>query len=308
MKRGRPSRTRLPDGAVTIGFDTQTVTLRLEDIVSLKVIEPKILAGEKFKQIVSSIREVGIIEPPVVSHSKSGGKYVLLDGHLRIEALRQLDGAEVECLISTDDEAFTYNKHINRLSTIQEHRMVQKAMKQVPKERLAKALNLDESSITRKHNLVQGICPEAVDLLKDKMVAAGVFVHLRRMKPLRQIEAAQLMNQARVYSISYAKAILVATPREQLVNPQKPKKVKGLGDADAAQIENDMAGLHKKQKLIQENYSSDMFNLTLAKNFLSTLLANTNVRRHLKAHHPDILTPFQKIVEMKSIGDAGTVS
>lgn len=308
MKRGRPPRTRLPDGAVTIGFDTETVTVRLDDIVSLKVIEPKILAGEKFKQIISSIREVGIIEPPVVSRSKSGGKYVLLDGHRRIEALRQLGSTEVECLISTDDEAFTYNKHINRLSTIQEQRMLNKAMKQVPKERLAKALNLDESSITRKHNLVHGICPEALDILKDKMVAAGVFVHLRRMKPLRQIEAAQLMNQARVYSISYAKAILVATPKEQLVNPQKPRKIKGMGDADAAQIEHDMAGLHKKQKLIQENYSLDVFNLMLAKNFLTTLLANANVRRHLKMHHPDILAPFQKIVEMKSLGDADMVS
>ena len=28
---------------------------------------------------------------------------------------------EVTCLISTDDEAFTYNKRVNRLAIIQEH-------------------------------------------------------------------------------------------------------------------------------------------------------------------------------------------
>lgn len=308
MKRGRPPKTRLPDGTLKIGFDTETITLQLDDIVNLKVIEPKLFESEKFKQIVSSIKEAGIVEPPVVSHSKSGGKYVLLDGHLRIEALRRIGESQVECLISTDDEAFTYNKYVNRLSPIQEQRMLNKAMKQVSKERLARALKLDESSITRKHNLTQGICPEAVDLLKDKMVAAGVFIHLRRMKPLRQIEAARLMNQARVYSISYAKAILIATPKDQLVNPQKPRTIKGANDAEMSQMEKDMAALHKQQKLISESFSSDVFNLTLAKNFISALLANPNVKRHLKAHHPDILGPFQKIAAMESLGDTKMAS
>ncbi len=268
----------------------------------MKVIQPKALKSEKFKQIVSSIREMGVIEEPVVSHSKSGGKYVLLDGHLRIEALRQIGIEEVLCLISTDDEAFTYNKHINRLSTIQEHRMVQKAVKQVSEERLAKVLNLDVGSIVRKRNLIEGICPEAVDLLKDKMVAASVFTHLRHMKPLRQIEAAQLMNQGRIYSISYAKAILIATPKEQLVNPNKPTRIKRGDGIEVSQIENDMAGLHKEQRLIEESYAGDVFNLTLAKNFLTSMMDNPRVIRHLEQHYPEILTQFRKITDMKSLG------
>lgn len=298
MKRGRPPKTRLPDGTMKIGFDTQTITLRLDQIATLKVLHPKIFSSEKFKQIVSSVREVGIIEPPVVSHSKSGGKYMLLDGHLRIEALRQTGSDEVECLVSTDDEAFTYNKHVNRLSTIQEHRMVRKAAKLVSEEDLAKVLNLDVGSIVRKRNLIEGICPEAVELLKDKMVAAGVFTHLRRMKPLRQIEAAQLMIQARIFSISYAKAILIHTPKEQLVNPNKPKQIKGADGIDLMQIEIK----HEEQKEAEENYARDVFNLTLAKNFVVTLLGNPRIGRHLQAHHPEILSQFKKITDMKTIG------
>jgi ParB-like chromosome segregation protein Spo0J len=33
------------------------------------------------------------------------GKYLLLDGHLRIEALKDMGKTDVVCLISTDDEA-----------------------------------------------------------------------------------------------------------------------------------------------------------------------------------------------------------
>ena len=35
---------------------------------------------------------------------------------------------QVPCLISKDDEAFTYNKRINRLATVQEHYMILKAI------------------------------------------------------------------------------------------------------------------------------------------------------------------------------------
>ena len=48
------------------------------------------------------------------------------------------------CLVSTDDEAFTYNKRVNRIAIIQEHRMILKAIERgVPEERIAKALNID---------------------------------------------------------------------------------------------------------------------------------------------------------------------
>ncbi len=47
------------------------------------------------------------------------------------------------CLVATDDEAYTYNKRVNRLAIIQEHRMILTALqKGVSEERLARALNL----------------------------------------------------------------------------------------------------------------------------------------------------------------------
>jgi len=46
-------------------------------------------------------------EPPIVARDRDeSGKYLLLDGHLRIEVLREMGEREVVCLISIDDEAF----------------------------------------------------------------------------------------------------------------------------------------------------------------------------------------------------------
>lgn len=293
---------------IKIGFDIDTVHLRIDQITPLKLITPVIRESEKYKQIAASIREVGIIEPPVVAPKRKGqAQHMLLDGHLRIEALKQMGEQEVTCLVSTDDEAFTYNKHISRLSTIQEHRMILQAVKRgVSEEKIARALNLQVDNIVRKRNLLEGICPEVAELFKDKMVPRNTFGILKRMKPVRQIEAAMLMNDANNYSYPYVQALFAATPKAQLANPTKTKAVKGLDDEQMARMEAEMGSLQGEYRLIEDSYGPNVLNLTVAKTYLGTLLDNTRVIKYLALHHPEFLTQFQKIVEMSSLGGADT--
>ena len=65
------------------------------------------------------VEEMGVIEPLVVARSpEQPGRYLLLDGHLRHAVLTDSGETVARCLIAHDDEAFTYNKRINRLATI----------------------------------------------------------------------------------------------------------------------------------------------------------------------------------------------
>jgi hypothetical protein len=46
-------------------------------------------------------------------------------------------------LLAREDEAFTYNKHVNRLSIVQEHLMILRAIERgVSEAKLAKALDV----------------------------------------------------------------------------------------------------------------------------------------------------------------------
>ncbi len=286
-----------------IGFEEQMITLKLEQIAAVKKLTAGIQYTEKFKQIAASIKAVGIIEPPVVfadKHAKD--KYILLDGHLRIEVLKTIGVDKVCCLVSKDDEAYTYNRYINRLSTIQEHTMILRAIERgVSEEKIATALNVNISSIRHKRNLLQGISAEAIDLLKDKHVAAHVFPILRKMKQVRQVEVALFMNDAGNYSVSYAEALFAATPPDQLTDPAKPKKVRGLDNDQMARMENEMISLQREYGLIEENYGEDILHLTLAKAYLSTLLGNARVVCYLAQHYSEFLSQFQQITEMKSL-------
>ena len=110
---------------VKMAFEEAKLRIAIADIQPLKLVSSAIKKSPKYAQIVASIREVGIVEPPVVARDHSEpGKYLLLDGHLRIDVLKDMGQTDVTCLVSTDDEAFTYNKRVNRLAMIQEHRMI----------------------------------------------------------------------------------------------------------------------------------------------------------------------------------------
>ena len=283
------------DGSVRSAFESQLIQLSVKDILPTRFIEKSILKSSKYKQILSSIREIGIIEAPVVR--ADGKTFTLSDGHMRIEALKNLGIDEVNCLIATDDETFTYNKHINRIAPVQEHRMILQAIKRgVSEEKIAKALNMDVKSIISKQNLLNGICPEVADILKDKVVAVGIFRILRKMKQFRQIQAVSLMKDANVYTIPYAHALLAATPNEQLVNP---KKITGLNNGQISRMENEMANVERQYRLIEENYRPEVLNHTFAKGYIKSLLSNAKVVRYLANNHGEILTEFQNITQIE---------
>jgi len=287
-----------------MAFESESVFVEFSNILPVKQLHKRVKKTKKYLQILASIREVGIVEPPIVfpePHKK--GKYLLLDGHLRIEILKELGAQGVICLVATEDEAFTYNKRINRLATIQEHKMILKAIERgVPQERIAKALGINISSIRQKRSLLEGICPETTELLKDKHCPQNTFQSLKKMKPMRQIEVAELLIAMDNYSVSYSKALLAATPQDQLIESEKPKSFKGISAEKIAQMESEMAKLQREMKLIEDSYGPDHLSLVLARGYLVSLLENEGVARYLAQNHNEILSEFRRISEVVSMG------
>lgn len=288
---------------VQLGFESDCVTIPVADILPVRVLSKSIKSSRKYTQITASIREIGLVEPPVVARNgDASGSWLLLDGHVRIEVLKDLGREHVECLVSTDDEAFTYNKRVSRIAPVQEHRMILKAIERgVPEEKIAAALDLNPRSIQRKVKLLDGICSEAVAILKDKACTAAVFTTLRKMIPLRQIEAAELMVNANNYSVAYISAILAGTPQAQLVEANKPKRINGVTPQAVARMEKELARLQEGITQIQDTYGQDHLQLTVLRGYVGKLLGNARVVRYLMQTRPEFLSEFQTIAEMESV-------
>ncbi len=275
-------------------FDPTPLVLPLDKILPVRQLKD----GEKnlgrFRTIVASIRVVGLLEPLMV-HPQKGGTYTLTDGHIRYHALKELGTTEALCLIAHDDESFTYNHHVNHVAPIQAHRMISRAVKSgVSPERIAEALDVKIEVIISRMNLLVGIHADVVELLKDKQLSDSIFHTLRKVKPLRQIEMAELMASANNFTKGYADALLKGTNTDDLVNPNEPKKAKGMTPEEIARMEQEMATISGDFKAIEATYGETVLNLTLAKNYVVSLLGNAKISRFLATRHSDYFAEFQK--------------
>ena len=124
--------------AVKLAFERQLLVTRLDQILPTRQVTDHVKNTVKYRRIAQSIREIGVIEPLVVAKSAQVDGLMLLDGHIRHAILQDLGETETRCLLARDDEAFTYNKRINRLATIQEHYMIVRAIERgVSEEKIA---------------------------------------------------------------------------------------------------------------------------------------------------------------------------
>ena len=294
---------------VRVAFEQDLVTVRLDEILPMRKTPEKVLSSAKFRRIAQSVAEVGVIEPLVVVRSPGAGPYMLLDGHVRLAILRDLGERETRCLVSDDDEAFTYNKRVNRLATIQEHYMIVRAIERgVSEEKLARALNVDAKAIRRRRSLLEGVTPEVVELLKDRAVNPVSFDALRKMKPMRQIEVAELMVSAGNFTSAYAKALLAATRQADLVHAHKPKKVGGMTSEQMARMEREMESLTQDFKALETSYGDDVLHLVIASGYLSRLVGNPEIERYLRGRHAEILDEFRAIIAAASLDRAVTLA
>ena len=284
-------------------FEMNGIRLPLDSILPIRAIKPSDHAFGKFRAITASIKEVGVIEPLIVFPQRGGrGCYVVLDGHLRLKALRDLGQTEAFCLVAKTDDAFTYNQKINRISIIQEHRMILRAIERgVTPEQIAKALAVDVAKIIAGMNLLDGIHPDAVELLKDKPITASALNLFRKAKPLRQIDMAHLMVSGNNFTRAYADALLIGTPGDQLVRGDKTKTVKGLSPEELARMEAEMEMLERDFRLSQEGFGENSLHLNGTQRFVRKLLDNSKIKRFLGTRYPELLDEFDDLVALQTL-------
>jgi ParB-like chromosome segregation protein Spo0J len=237
---------------------------------------------------------VGLIEPLVVFPADNGD-YLLLDGHTRLDILVATNATTASCLLATDNESYTYNKRVNYIPPIAQHHMILRALAHVTEERIASALNVSVATIRDRRDLLKGICPEAADILRNERVSSHAFWALRKMKPIRQIDVAQLMLNAKKFSGRFARALLDGT-REELLLPTPQAKPRTTTPAQQTLMEQETDDLIKHADSIKANYGNDILDLTAAGRYVQRLLDNSRVHRYLAKHHEETLLALEQVL------------
>ncbi|MCU1738015.1 MULTISPECIES: plasmid partitioning protein RepB C-terminal domain-containing protein [unclassified Pseudomonas] len=291
-------------GQVKQAFERQIIPVPLDRILPTRTLDKDIEQSKKYATILTSIRELGVIEPLAVHRQQTNvegaAAFVLLDGHLRLHALKALGASEALCLLSTDDEGFTYNRQINRLTPVQEHKMILTAIhKGISPTLIAKVLGINVERIHERQHLLDGIAPEVVEMLKVKMVSQDVFRTLRKMKPMRQIEAVELMVSANCFTQTYASMVLAATRPEMLIEKKSKLSVE-VSVEEIARMEREMEKLYHDYKVVEDTLGETMLILVVAKGYLARLLRNETISGYLTRCHGELLDELTAIMEAVS--------
>ena len=105
------------------------------------------------------------------------------------------------------------------------------------------------------------------------------------------------MLAANNFTTAYARALLAATPRDQLMNSAKTKQISGVSAEQMARMEREMANLQRDLKLVEDSYGGDVLNLVLARGYLAKLFSHPTVVKYLDRHQPDIAVELRDLID-----------
>ena len=251
-----------------------------------------------YQYILASIKSLGVIQPIVVTKTQNG-KYKILDGHIRFYALRELGQKYVYCIISTDDERYTFDAQINGLSTFQRAGMIQKVVDNgVPLEHIAESLGFSVAKLKSELDSTRGIDKAAIDILKSANVSRAALQSLRKVKPLRQIEIAERMVSEGKFTGIFVSAMVMATPPNMLVNSALNLRSRPEDIVEMAGIETNTKNLMAKVKEAEEKYSTQIYELTIICGFLNKLFKNQKMDGYIQRKYPESYSRLKKISKL----------
>jgi len=263
-------------------------------VARLRPLRERKITKREYDRIIASIKAVGLIEPLVIYPDGDG--YVILDGAQCYRALVALGVEVVPCILGKQREAFTSNRMVNRVSPIQEHRMIERSLAEVDEAAIAAALGISGLAHRLRKTLLKQLHPDvaaAFDAGKITRVCAREFTHV---KPARQREILQTMESYKDYSTTFARTLVVKTPpheRESRGRKHNPWDKTTQRKNDLLKKLTEAEQKHDFYSQLYKQYTADLLRLAI---YARSLLTNQRLREYLDQHHSEIVARFEGII------------
>jgi len=249
-------------------------------IIRLRPLRDRQVSQREADRILASIRTIGLIEPLIVY--PEGEDFVITDGVQRYRALLKLGIETVPCVVGSRREAFTGNRMVNRLSPVQENRMIEKSLEELDEKTIANALGLSGITHRIKRTLLKQLAPEVAAAFDQGAITRTCAMELTYVKAERQEEILTAMKGYKDYSVAFARSLVLKTPpgmraarKGRKRNPwnksaqRKNDLLKKLADAEQK---------HDFYSRLYKQYTVDLLRLAI---YARALLTNSRVREYL---------------------------
>jgi ParB family chromosome partitioning protein len=263
-------------------------------IIKLRPLRDRQVTKREYDRILASIKAIGMIEPLIVY--SEGDDYAILDGVQRYRALLEIGVEVVPCILGKRREAFTGNRMVNRVSPVQENRMIEQSMEELDEDTIAAALGIANLSHRLKKTLLKQLHPDVMAAFDEDKITRTCARELTNVKPARQKEIITAMAGYKDYSIAFARALILKTPpplRENRKRKHDPWDKSAQRKSDLLTQLADAEQKHDFYSRLYKQYTVDLLRLAI---FARELLNSSRVREYLDHHYPTIVERFQTII------------
>jgi ParB family transcriptional regulator, chromosome partitioning protein len=273
------------------------MTIQGRDIplVLLRPRHERKISKREHERIRASILAVGLIEPLLVFPEND--YYIILNGHQRYRILLELGVETVPCIFGQQRESFTSNRMVNRLSPLQESRMIKKSLDELDEKTIAAALGIAHIAHRLNATLLKQLHPRIAAAFDAGTIKKTCVMELTYVTPKRQEEILGAMENYKDYSVPFVRSLVLKTPqharaknRTGVKNPwarneqRKSDLLKRLADAEEK---------HDFYTTLYRQYSINLLKLVI---YARLLVTNERVAGYLRESQPDILASFQEII------------
>jgi ParB/RepB/Spo0J family partition protein len=263
-------------------------------IIRLRPLRDRQVTKREYDRILATIKATGLIEPLIVF--PDGDDYVILDGVQRYRALLELGVEVVPCILGKRREAFTGNRMVNRVSPVQENRMIEQSMEELDEATIADALGIAGITHRLKKSLLKQLHPDVAAAFDKDKITRTCARELTSVKPARQKEIMSAMEGYKDYSIAFARTLILKTPpalRETRKRKHDPWDKTAQRKNDLLKQLAEAEQKHDFYSRLYKQYTVDLLRLAI---FARELLSNTRVRQYLDKRHPAIVLRFQTVI------------
>jgi ParB family transcriptional regulator, chromosome partitioning protein len=263
--------------------------------IRLRPLRDRTVCKREYDRILASLKTIGLIEPLVVY--PEGEDFVILDGVQRYRALLELGVEIVPCILGKQREAFTGNRMVNRVSPVQEHRMIQRSLEELDEQTIAAALGISSIGHRMQKSLLNHLHSEVAAAFDQGKITRKCAAELTHVKPSRQKEILSGMEGYKDWTLAFARSLILKTPpalretRKRRQHDPWDKTAQRKGDllkklAEAEQKHDFYSRLYKQ-------YTVDLLRLAI---YARSLLTNNRIREYLDQHHPAIVARFEAVI------------
>lgn len=283
-------------------FEPTSRDLNVELIDGWRSLSPSDLHSIEHLQMLKSVAHIGVVKPLVaIPEDAARSRYLVLDGAARLSALRAMGATSTRCVLPLPGLAVTDRLRLNRLTVVQEHRIITRAIEAgVPVEWLSKVFGEPNESIVLRTRTMDRISADVLRLLEDKPTNHEVFRHLRRVEEEAQLCAANAMVMLDEYSARLVKAVLKARDRHLHPNPAHLQSPEAERLSCVMDIHEQLASL-AAATAGERSSSSTVLELVIIRSHIRRLLSRPNIVGWLVANRLDDLRVLQEIANMKKL-------